>query len=85
MSKLRLGPVLTEKPVKLTVELPAALHRDLTLYAEILAREAGQEKTVVSPASLVAPMLEKFIAADRVFIKIRQAAMQQDRSRKNEA
>lgn len=84
MSKLRLGPVLTEKPVKLTVELPAALHRDLTLYAEILAREAGQEKTVASSASLVAPMLEKFIAADREFIKMRQVIMQQDRSRKNE-
>ena len=75
MSKLRLGPVLTEKPVKLTVELPAALHKNLTLYAEILARETGQDS--VSPASLVAPMLEKFIAADREFIKMRQAIMQQ--------
>ena len=75
MSKLRLGPVLTEKPVKLTVELPAALHKNLTLYAEILARETGQDS--VAPASLVAPMLEKFIAADREFIKMRQAIMQQ--------
>ena len=74
MSKLRLGPVLAEKPVKLTVELPAALHRDLILYAEILARDVGQGKTPpVSPTALVAPMLEKFIAADREFIKMRQA------------
>ncbi len=74
MSKLRLGPVLTEKPVRITVELPAALHRDLILYAEILARGGEQGKTPpVGPAALVAPMLEKFIAADREFIKMRQA------------
>lgn len=71
MSKLRLGPVLTEKPVKLTVELPAALHRDLTLYAEILARGTGHPS--VGPAPLVAPMLERFIAADKGFVKERQA------------
>ena len=29
MSKLRLGPVVEEKPVKLTVELPGVLMRDL--------------------------------------------------------
>ena len=71
MSKLRLGPVLTEKPVKMTVELPAALHRDLILYAEILARGTGYPSA--GPAPLVAPMLEHFIAADKEFVKERQA------------
>ena len=33
MSKLKLGPIVDEKPVRATVELPAALHRDLVAYA----------------------------------------------------
>ena len=41
MAKLKLGPIANDKPVKVTVELPASLHRDLTAYAEILGREAG--------------------------------------------
>jgi hypothetical protein len=42
MTKLKLGPIPDDKPVKLTVELPAELHRDLIAYGEILGREAGQ-------------------------------------------
>ncbi len=33
MGKLKLGPLEDDKPVKLAVELPAALHRDLLAYA----------------------------------------------------
>ncbi len=29
MTKLKLGPITEEKPVKATLELPASLHRDL--------------------------------------------------------
>ena len=29
MAKLKLGPIVDDKPVKVTVELPAPLHRDL--------------------------------------------------------
>ena len=36
MAKLKLGPIADDKPVKVTVELPASLHRDLAAYAEIL-------------------------------------------------
>ena len=42
MAKLKLGAIADDKPVKLTVELPAAVHRDLLAYAEVLARETGQ-------------------------------------------
>jgi hypothetical protein len=42
MAKLKLGPIADDKPVKITVELPAGLHRDLTAYAEILGRETGR-------------------------------------------
>jgi len=47
MGKLKLGPLEDDKPVKISVELPAALHRDLLAYAEILGRENGQ---AVEPA-----------------------------------
>jgi hypothetical protein len=71
MAKLKLGPLEDDKPVKLAVELPAALHRDLIAYAEILGRESGQ---AVDPAKLIAPMVERFMATDRGFAKLRHAA-----------
>jgi hypothetical protein len=71
MSKLRLGAILDEKPVKLTVDLPATVHRDLLAYAEVLGRETGQ---AIDPAKLVAPMLGRFMATDRAFAKMRNAA-----------
>jgi hypothetical protein len=64
MSKLKLGPILDDKPVKFTIELPAAVHRDLVAYADALARESGQG---VDPAKLVAPMLVHFMRNDRGF------------------
>ena len=71
MAKLKLGPIVDEKPVKMTVELPAAVHRDLVAYAEVHRRETGQ--SVADPARLIAPMIERFIATDRVFSKARRA------------
>lgn len=68
MGKLKLGPLEDDKPVKIAVELPAALHRDLITYAEILGRENGQ---TVEPAKLVAPMIQRFMATDRGFAKMR--------------
>ena len=38
MAKLKLGPLPDDKPVKVTVELPGPLHRDLAAYAEAAAR-----------------------------------------------
>ncbi|WP_315810791.1 DUF2274 domain-containing protein [Bradyrhizobium sp. SZCCHNR3107] len=70
MAKLKLGPIADDKPVKVTLELPASLHRDLTAYAEILARESGQ--TASDPVRLIVPMLERFIATDRGFAKARR-------------
>jgi hypothetical protein len=42
MTKLKLGAIEDDKPVKLTVELPAQVHRDLLAYAQVLGRETGQ-------------------------------------------
>ncbi|MBI1220777.1 MAG: DUF2274 domain-containing protein [Rhodobacteraceae bacterium] len=74
MVKLKLGPLADDKPVKVTLELPAALHRDLAAYAEILGREAGRQPS--DPVRLIVPMLERFIATDRGFAKARRAAGQ---------
>ena len=70
MSKLKLGAIPDDKPVKLTIELPAHVHRDLIAYADLLGRESGQ---TVEPAKLVAPMLARFMATDRGFAKARRA------------
>ncbi|MFZ1964966.1 MAG: DUF2274 domain-containing protein [Roseiarcus sp.] len=70
MSKLKLGAIADDKPVKLTVELPAAVHRDLVAYAEALGRETGQ--SIAEPPKLIAPMLSRFMATDRAFTKARR-------------
>ena len=62
MAKLKLGAIADDKPVKLAVELPANVHRDLAVYADLLARETGQ--SIPDPAKLVAPMLARFMATE---------------------
>ncbi len=71
LKKLKLGAIADDKPVKLTLELPAALHRDLLAYGQVLARETGQGP--IEPAKLIGPMLARFMATDRVFAKARHA------------
>lgn len=73
MSALKLAGLQDDTPVKLTIELPADLHRDLVLYAEVLS---GDGDRAYVPAQLVAPMLNRFMATDRSFIaaKARQHA-----------
>lgn len=71
MTKLKLGPLADDKPVKVSIELPAGVHRDLVAYAEVLGRESGQP--VSEPAKLIVPMIERFMATDRVFAKARRS------------
>ncbi len=73
MAKLKLGPLIDDKPVRLTVELPAQVHRDLVAYAEVLGRETVTDATVEA-AKLVGPMLARFMNTDRAFAKARRAA-----------
>ena len=73
MAKLKLGAIEDNKPVKLTIELPAAIHRDLIAYAEVLNGETGQ--TVTEPAKLIGPMLARFMASDRAFSKLRRVQL----------
>ena len=71
MTKLKLDALPDDKPVKVTVELPAQVHRDLVAYAKVLERETGQ--TIKDPAKLIAPMVERFMATDRGFAKLRRS------------
>ena len=70
MAKLNLGAIAEDKPVKVTHELPASVHRDLVAYADALARQNGQ--SMGDPVKLIAPMLARFMATDRAFAKVRR-------------
>jgi hypothetical protein len=70
MAKLKLGALNDDKPVKITYELPANVHRDLVAYAELIERETGQP--VGDPVRLIAPMLARFMATDRAFATLRR-------------
>jgi hypothetical protein len=70
MTKLKLGPIEDDKPVKVSVDLPATVHRDLVAYAEALSRSSGQN--IADPAKLIVPMLQRFMATDRAFAKARR-------------
>lgn len=67
MAKLKLGPLLDDKPVKINADLPAEVHRDLVAYAEALAKETGQP--IADPTRLIPVMVERFMASDRAFTR----------------
>ena len=69
MTKLKLSAIPDDRPVKLTVELPGAVHRDLVTYAEVFAQEHDQR---VEPVKLVPSMLAKFMSTDRAFARARR-------------
>jgi len=71
MTKLKLGPLADDKPVKVSIELPATVYRDLVAYAEVLGRTTGQ--MVSDAGKLIVPMIERFMATDRGFAKARRA------------
>lgn len=68
VEKLKLGPLLDDKPVKATVEFPAAVWRDLQAYSEALGSGGAD------PAKLILPMVERFMASDRAFGRAKRKA-----------
>ena len=72
MAKLKLGAIESDRPVRLSIELPASVHRDLLAYAQALARETQQN--ALEPAKLIPPMLARFMATDRGFAKARKSS-----------
>lgn len=71
MSKLKLGTIEDDKPVKLTIEFAAPVHRNLLAYAEAIGREAGHPQP--DPVKLVPLMVERFMATDRAFARVRKS------------
>lgn len=71
MTKLRLGLVAEDKPVKLTLEMPGGLMRDIVDYARVHARLNALEAPL-SPERIVPAMIGRFIAGDREFSKQRR-------------
>jgi hypothetical protein len=67
MANLKLATIEDDKPMRVTLDLPAQLHRDLVAYGRILGGESP-----VEPVRLIAPMLERFMASDREFAKARR-------------
>lgn len=65
MTKLKLSAIPDDKPVKITVELPAPVFQDLQAYAAILARASGN--ATPEPSKLIVPMLQRFMATDKGF------------------
>ncbi len=72
MTRLKLSDIADEKPVKLTIEIPARLHSDLVAYGVVI--NGGNESAAPTPEQLVAPMLARFLASDRNFTKVRRAS-----------
>ena len=71
MTRLKLSDLADEKPVKLTIEMSARLHRELQAYA--LAINGGDAKGAPALERIVPPMIERFIATDRAFARHRKA------------
>ena len=69
VEKLKLSAIPDDKPVKLTIELAAAVHRDLVAYSEVLGRETGKS---VEAAKLIPAMLARFMSTDRAFLRARR-------------
>jgi hypothetical protein len=70
MTRLKLSDLADEKPVRLTLEIPARLHRELLAYA--VALNGGEAKGAPPPERLIPPMIERFIATDRSYAKTRR-------------
>lgn len=71
MSRLRLGAIAEDKPVKITVELNGGIVRDLADYSRVHA--AANNLADPLPAERLVPaMIEAFMAGDREFRKLRR-------------
>lgn len=70
MTRLKLTDITDQKPVRLTIELPARLHRELLAYGVVLNN--GEEKDAPPAERLIPPMIERFIATDRGFARLRR-------------
>lgn len=71
MTKLKLGTIEDGRSVKLTLNLPAPLDRDLSAYAQAIAEQTGH--AAPDKARLAVSMLTRFMATDRGFARLRRS------------
>ena len=69
MTRLKLSDITDGKPVTLTIEIPARVHRRLVEYGVVL--NGGVSEGAPVPELLIPPMIERFVAGDRDFAKAR--------------
>ena len=69
MTKLRLGPLPKNEPIKLTVALSPRLKLELEQYAVLHSETYGE---TVDATALIPHILETFIAKDRAFQRTRK-------------
>ncbi|MFT0850289.1 DUF2274 domain-containing protein [Achromobacter sp. F4_2707] len=67
-TKLRLGPLPKVRQVKVTVQMSQSLLEDLERYAAAHSQEHGEN---VDALTLIPYMLERFMAGDRGFRKVK--------------
>src|SRR5882724_11101071 len=60
VTKLKLGPLTDDKPVKISIELPAAVHRDLVAYANV---------TIVHPGHGASGPKEPMFDDERLYLR----------------
>ena len=65
MTRLKLADIADEKPVRVTLDLPARLHRDLVAYAAAI--NGGNPEGAPPVERCIPPMLDRFISSDRQF------------------
>ena len=71
MSRLKITAIEDDTPVKITLDLPAATHRDLVEYAKLMSAEGGGK--TVEPAKVAPEMIRRFMASDRGFVRGRKS------------
>lgn len=69
MSRLKITAIDDDTPVKISLDLPAAIHRDLVDYGKAMGAEGGK---AVEPAKLIPEMLKRFMGSDRGFVRGRR-------------
>lgn len=71
MSRLKIAAIEDDTPVKMTLDVPAAVHRDLVEYAKLMSADAGGK--AVEPAKVAPEMIRRFMASDRGFVRGRKS------------
>lgn len=71
MTRLKLSDLASEKPVRVTIEIPAQLHRELGEYAR--AVNGGNPEGAPTIELVMTAMLSRFIATDREFARYRRS------------